>query len=73
MTGRVHDVFKYYADYISPLELEFVLQTHPDVRDCVVLGIPDAMAGHLPCAVVVRRMGSNVSSKELRTFVNSKS
>jgi len=72
ITGRVDEVFKYYADYIAPLELEFVLQSHPDVRTCAVLGIPDALSGHLPCAVVVRRTGTSVSSKELRTFVNSK-
>ena len=57
---------------ICPRELEYIIQSHPDVLNCAVIGVPDSMAGHLPCSIVVRRIGSHVSAKEIRTFVNSK-
>ena len=39
--------------------------------NCIVVGVPDGVAGHVPCGVIVKRMGSNVSAKEIRTFYNS--
>lgn len=40
--GRVDDLFKVDARWVSPTEVEACLLTDPDVRDVAVAGVPDA-------------------------------
>lgn len=40
---------------VAPAELEGLLLSHPDVVDAGVIGVPDEVAGELPCAFIVLR------------------
>jgi benzoate-CoA ligase family protein len=40
--GRADDLVKISGVFVSLLEIETCLQTHPAVKECVVLGLPDA-------------------------------
>ena len=45
---------------MSPIEIENVLTRHPDVEEAVVIGVPDALLGEVPVAVVVPRAGATL-------------
>jgi fatty-acyl-CoA synthase len=67
-TGRLTTVIKTSGANVSPLEVEELLATHPDVKGIVVVGVPDPTAGELVVACVVRREGRTVSEDDLRKF-----
>ena len=52
--GRMSvDILKTGGEKVSALEIEDVLRTHPSVRDCAVVGVPDPAWGDRVCAAVV--------------------
>jgi len=51
--GRRDDMLKVGGIYVSPFEVEGVLQSHPDVLEAAVVGWPDADALIKPKAFVV--------------------
>jgi len=55
IVDRRKEMIKYKGFAIAPAEVEAVLLEHPAVRDCGVIGRPDAAAGEIPCAFVVLR------------------
>ena len=54
---RRKEMIKYKGFPVAPAEVESVLLEHPAVRDCGVVGRPDADAGEIPVAFVVLREG----------------
>jgi benzoate-CoA ligase family protein len=51
--GRGDDMLRVGAQWVSPLEVEAVLQRHPDVLECAVVGHADADGLTKACAYVV--------------------
>lgn len=45
IVDRVKELIKYKGYQIAPAELEDVLLTHPKVKDCCVIGVPDNASG----------------------------
>ncbi|XP_058128725.1 uncharacterized protein LOC131289977 [Anopheles ziemanni] len=72
IVDRIKDLIKYKGFQVPPAEVEAVLLTHPSIRDCAVIGLPDAAAGQLPLAFVVLQPGANVSEAEVREYVASR-
>ncbi len=69
---RRKEMIKYKGFPVAPAEVEALLLEHPAVRDCGVVGRPDAVAGEIPVAFIVLRDGFTTSTKleeELCTFV----
>ncbi|MBZ5703903.1 MAG: AMP-binding protein [Acidobacteriia bacterium] len=69
---RRKEMIKYKGFPVAPAEVEALLLEHPAVRDCGVVGRPDAAAGEIPVAFVVLREGFVASGKlgdELCAFV----
>jgi acyl-CoA synthetase (AMP-forming)/AMP-acid ligase II len=52
LTGRLKDVIIRKGENISAKEVEDILYTHPKVKDCAVIGLPDRERGERVCAVV---------------------
>ena len=52
--------------------LEDVLLSHPGVTDACVIGVPDAVAGELPMAFVVKAPGHTLTAQQVMDFVASK-
>src|SRR5207302_5471125 len=67
-----NDVFKVSGQWVSPLEIESCLLTHPDVLECAVVDASDAEGLMKPKAFVVRRPGSSVRAPELQTHVKER-
>jgi acyl-CoA synthetase (AMP-forming)/AMP-acid ligase II len=53
IVGRIKDVIIRGGENIATMEIESVLEAHPDVREAVVVGQPDARLGERVCAFVV--------------------
>jgi acyl-coenzyme A synthetase/AMP-(fatty) acid ligase len=53
--GRDDDMLRVGAQWVSPLEVESVLLSHPDVAECAVVGRADADGLLKVCAYVVLR------------------
>jgi acyl-CoA synthetase (AMP-forming)/AMP-acid ligase II len=72
VVDRRKEMIKYKGFPVAPAEVEAVLLEHPAVRECGVVGRPDAEAGEIPVAFVALRDGFVSCKKmeeELSTFV----
>ncbi len=69
ITDRLKDVIKSGGEWISSVELENQIMSHPEVLEATVVGVPDEKWGERPLAVVVRREGSELDAGRLRDFL----
>ena len=46
--------------------MEEVLAGHPDVAECAVIGVPDALKGEVPLGLVVLKAGRDRARDEIR-------
>jgi long-chain acyl-CoA synthetase len=72
VVDRRKEMIKYKGFPVAPAEVEAVLLEHPAVRECGVVGRPDAAAGEIPVAFIALRDGFVTCKKmedELCTFV----
>jgi fatty-acyl-CoA synthase len=69
ISDRAKDVVKSGGEWISTLELESAILTHPAVREASVIAAPDQRWGERPLACVVLAPGQTVSPEELRAHL----
>lgn len=69
VVDRLKELIKYKGYQVAPVELENLLQTHPDIVDVAVVPYPDEEAGQVPMAFVVRRPVSIVDESNIKDFV----
>ena len=72
VVDRRKEMIKYKGFPVAPAEVEAVLLEHPAVRECGVVGRPDAAAGEIPVAFIALREGFVTCKKmedELCAFV----
>jgi propionyl-CoA synthetase len=55
--GRTDDIINVASHRLSTGGMEEVLASHPDVAECAVIGIADALKGEVPCGFVVLKAG----------------
>ena len=55
--GRIDDVINVAGHRLSTGEMEEIVATHPDVAECVVIGVPDQLRGQMPFGLVVLKDG----------------
>jgi fatty-acyl-CoA synthase len=72
ITGRVKQLIITGGENVSPVEVEDVLRTHPDVADVAVIGTPHPKWGEQVTAVVVRRNGAQVDATALTEFAGKR-
>ncbi|KAF5550404.1 phenylacetyl ligase [Fusarium napiforme] len=65
VVDRVKELIKVKGHQVAPAELESHLLTHPAVSDCAVIQIPDARAGEVPKAFVVKANRTSQSDEHL--------
>jgi acyl-CoA synthetase (AMP-forming)/AMP-acid ligase II len=68
--GRYSEMIKAAGANVSPLEVEQVLESFPEVGQAFVLGVADPVAGATVAAVVVPAPGATLDPDELRVRVN---
>jgi len=69
LTDRAKDVIKSGGEWISSVDLENALMSHPDVTEAAVVAVPDDKWGERPLATVVLREGSAADFESLRAFL----
>jgi fatty-acyl-CoA synthase len=72
LLGRGSQVVNTGGEKVFPEEVEEALKTHPDVRDAVVVGIPDARFGEKVCAVVDMGEAAPLSLADLTAHVKGR-
>ncbi|KAK3588255.1 hypothetical protein CHS0354_021509 [Potamilus streckersoni] len=73
IVDRLKEIIKYKGNQVPPAYLEDILLKHPGVKDAAVVGVPDAHAGELPKAFVVRNDGmNNVDEQQIFDFVEDR-
>ncbi|MBK8169840.1 MAG: benzoate-CoA ligase family protein [Sandaracinaceae bacterium] len=73
--GRADDMLKVRGVFVSPLEVEDCLATHPAVRECAVIGVDDGSGLVIPKAHIVLRethRASDALASELQNFVRER-
>ena len=69
ISDRAKDVVKSGGEWISTLELESAILTHPAVREAAVIAAPDARWGERPLACITCVPGQSVTAEELRAHL----
>jgi len=72
LTDRAKDVIKSGGEWISSVELENALMSHPEVAEAAVVAVPDDKWGERPLATVVLKEGATADFAALRTFLADK-
>jgi fatty-acyl-CoA synthase len=69
LTDRAKDVIRSGDEWISSVELESQLMTHPAVAEAAVIAVPDVRWQERPLAAVVFQAGRSATVAELRDFL----
>ena len=72
VTGRIDDMIVSGGENIFPSEVEGVLEDHPDLADCAVVGVDDEEFGQVLHAFVVARDGVNLTADDVASFVRTR-
>lgn len=69
--GRRKDMVRRRGENISAAEIEMVIETHPDVLECAVIGVPSEMTEEEVMACVVLRKEASLDAPGLAGFCAS--
>lgn len=69
LTDRAKDVIKSGGEWISSVDLENALMSHPDVAEAAVVAVPDTKWGERPLATVVLKEDATADYAALRDFL----
>ncbi|MFG3364313.1 long-chain fatty acid--CoA ligase [Streptomyces sp. NPDC090032] len=72
LTDRAKDVIKSGGEWISSVDLENALMSHPDITEAAVVAVPDEKWGERPLATVVLKAGASADFETLRAFLGEK-
>ena len=72
ITGRVKDLIITGGENVSPIEVEDVLRTHPDVADVAVIGTPHPKWGEQVTAVVVPKAGVRIDATAISQYAGTR-
>jgi acyl-CoA synthetase (AMP-forming)/AMP-acid ligase II len=68
ITDRLTDMFTVGGFNVYPAELEQVISSHPAVRECAVIGVPDDRLGEVGRAYVCTRQNVALDAEELLAY-----
>lgn len=67
--GRIKNMYISGGENIFPLEIEEIIQKHPDVAECCIIGVPDPKWGEVGKALVVLRPGASLDVQTVQKLV----
>jgi acyl-CoA synthetase (AMP-forming)/AMP-acid ligase II len=72
VVGRTKDLIRTGGEWVSPAEVDALLQRHPLIADCAVAGVPHEDWGEVVTAFVVPEDGAHITLEELRQYCDGK-
>jgi long-chain acyl-CoA synthetase len=72
ISGRITEFINVAGLKITPIEIEAVLNSHPDVLDSAAVGVEDHIYGEIIKAFVVLKDNRKVEERDLIRYVSSK-
>ncbi|WP_422384679.1 long-chain fatty acid--CoA ligase [Roseibium album] len=72
ITDRSKDLIKSGGEWISSLDLENIVMSHPGVANCAVIAVPDSKWDERPLLIVVPREDAQPQEDELRGLLMAK-
>ena len=72
ITGRIKDLIKRGGVPIAPKEIEDIACTHPGIRDCALVAMPDERLGERGCLFVVPETGPQPTLDEILELLAQK-
>ncbi|EEC01978.1 acyl-CoA synthetase, putative, partial [Ixodes scapularis] len=70
--GRIKEVIAHVGVNVSPLEIENLLNTHPDVEEAQVIGVPDESVGENICAWIKLKTEKTLTQEDIQAFCEGK-
>ncbi|ESW24254.1 hypothetical protein PHAVU_004G114600 [Phaseolus vulgaris] len=68
LVGRIKELINRGGEKISPIEVDAVLLSHPDIAQAVAFGVADAKYGEEIYCAIIPREGSNVDEAEVLRY-----
>jgi acyl-CoA synthetase (AMP-forming)/AMP-acid ligase II len=68
INSRARDLILVNAENVSPVEVEYVLESHANIREAAVLAVDDELTGDAVMAVVVAEPGRTTDVETLRSW-----
>ncbi len=72
ITGRLKDMFIVGGSNAYPAEIERMLQTHPKIKQAIVVGVPHARLGEVGYAFVELHEGQQIAPQDVIDFCKEK-
>lgn len=72
LLGRGSACINTGGEKVYPEEVELVLREHPNIYDCVIVGVPDERFGEMIVALVQAAPGSTLDESELRAWCHDR-
>ncbi len=71
LSSRKRDLIFRGGENVYPVEIEKIIEDHPDVEECGVIGVDDPELGQRVKAVIVARRGHAIDVEAVRTWCAS--
>jgi acyl-CoA synthetase (AMP-forming)/AMP-acid ligase II len=71
LVDRKKDVIIMGGENLFPVEIESFLQSHPQVQDVAVIGLPNERLGEIPVAVVQVKKGQKLTDDSINEYCRS--
>ena len=72
ITGRIKDLIIRGGENITPVQVEELLCSYPDILDAAVIGMPDQEFGEKVCAYIQAASGVKIDPEEIKAFMERK-
>lgn len=72
INSRARDLILVNAENVSPVEVEYVLESHPQIREAAVFAVDDELTGDAVMAVVAAEPGSSIDVAALREWCSQR-
>jgi long-chain acyl-CoA synthetase len=72
ISGRIKEMIITGGENVYPAEVENVLSTRKEVKECAVVGVPDEEYGEKIVAFIIPVEGSKIDASELKRFLKSR-
>jgi long-chain acyl-CoA synthetase len=67
-SGRKKEIIITGGTNVYPMDIEAILNTHPKVKECAVIGVEDKRFGEAVVAFIISVEGEELSSRELQRY-----